>query len=93
MIFNDNTNLKLSPDSAVDELSSGVHLHLAVHQSHGAGQRLLVLVSDLQDTGPGSSQAVGVILPDIVFTLLIQSSNKKYRVSQKKQSRRFMAHL
>ena len=70
------TDLKLATDSAVDELSSGVHLHLAVHQSHGAGQRLLVLVSDLQDTGPGSSQAVGVILPDIVLTL-IQSSYKK----------------
>ena len=49
----------------MDKLSSGVHLHLAVHQSHGAGERLLVLVSDSQDTGPGTSQAVGVIFPDI----------------------------
>ena len=70
MIFNDNTNLKLSPDGAMDELSSGVHLHLAVHQSHGAGQGLLVLVSDSQHAGPGTSQAVGVILPGGVKTNL-----------------------
>ena len=70
MIFNDNTNLKLSPDSAVDKLSSGVHLHLAVHQSHGAGQGLLVLVPPSQHAGPAGSQAVGVILPGGIKTNL-----------------------
>ena len=70
MIFNDNTNLKLSPDGAMDELSSGVHLHLAVHQSHGAGQGLLVLVPHSQHAGSASSQAVGVILPGGVKTNL-----------------------
>ena len=47
----------------MDKFSGGVCLHLAVHQCHGAGERLLVLVPHAEDGGPGPSQAVGVILP------------------------------
>ena len=52
----------------MDKLGSGVHLHLAVHKSHGAGQGLLVLVPGAQHAGSTPSQALRVILPDQVKT-------------------------
>ena len=57
-----NSILKLSPDGLLDKLASHVSSHLGVHQGHGAGQRLLVLVPHPQDTGALTAQTVGVIL-------------------------------
>ena len=54
--------LKLSPDGLLDKLASHVSSHLGMHQSHGAGQRLLILVPHPQDTRALTAQAAGVIL-------------------------------
>ena len=79
-VYNDKTNLELAADGAVDKLGSGVHLHLAVHQGHGAGQGLLVLVPHGQHAGSVSSQAVGVVFPERENNIsrLILSFQKKY---------------
>ena len=57
-----NSILKLSPDGLLDKLASHVSSHLGMHQSHRAGQRLLILVPHPQDTRALTAQAVGVIL-------------------------------